>query len=270
VKTINPYAINHQYVNAFINGHKVKLAVDTGSPFTCLTYRRARDLGLNVQPIKVSWWGTGGPVAGHYGIASIQSFNLVFGAINHTSALIILPKEASLNENIDGVIGADYLALNAAIFPVGGEGILFRPGPAAHVSIADYMAKSNFTGVPMTVGHGAIWIVGYLYGEPLDLKIDSGATFSNFRMARVEIVLGKKKLHSTTLTEHGLDGRDEASFYFTPDDFTLGRFSIAHQTYLATNAASFDKDKYDGLAGFDLLGEHKAIIDFGSDMLWLH
>jgi len=269
VKTIEPYNNNHQYVRAFVNGHDVLLCIDTGSPCTCLTYQRAKRLGLAIQPIKGSWWGVGGPIPGQWFIAPIASFNLAFGAINHTSAVIVLPKDAELGDGADGLLGADYMVLNAAIFPVGSKGILFRPGPAAHISIADYMTKSHFTAVPMTAAHGGVWVTAYLYGKPLNLKIDSGADFTNFRKASVAPILGAKDLSPTALMERGLDGRRESSVYFTPDNFTLGHFDISHQTFLASDSALFNADKYDGLAGFDLLGKHKAVIDFASGNLWL-
>jgi hypothetical protein len=271
VKCADPSQLNAQSVEAYVNGHEVTLLVDTGSPNTYLTYERARSLGLNIQQLQKEEWGVGGVISGKVGIAAIQNFKLRFGDINHTSALLVLSKNAVLSDGLDGILGADYLALNAAIFPVGGTGILFRPGPVANVPLAGYMAKSHFTGVPMSSGHGHIWVTGYLYGKPLDLVIDSGAMYSNLRASAVRNVMGPNALDSSqSFFTQGLDGLRETSFYFTPARFLLGSLDVSHQTVLASDSAGFDKDKYDGLAGFDLLAKHQAIIDFNNGMLWMH
>ncbi len=111
---------NTQWVRAKINGKTVVLEVDTGCDRTCLTYHCAHSLGLDIHDTGEDMWGAGGVIKGKFGLALIKSFTLPFGEVNRTNTIEVLPKAANTNLNIDGYLGADILALNAAIYPIGG------------------------------------------------------------------------------------------------------------------------------------------------------
>jgi hypothetical protein len=98
--------------------------------------------------------------------------------------------------------------------------------------------------------------------------VDTGADFSRFRAESVRAAL-HEDMPATKLFASGLDGKRETSFYFTPASMDLDGLDVSHQNFLATHAAMFDKEHCDGLVGFDLLGKHQAILDFGGRMLWM-
>lgn len=261
---------NEQWVRAKINGQSIVMEVDTGCNRTCLTYQCARNLGLDIHEMSDELCGTGGVIQGKHGIALINSLDMRFGAINRTNTLEILPKSANIQWGVDGYFGADFLRLNAAVFPLGGHGILLKPGPTPAVSISDYMTRLNFESVPLHEEGGQLWVEAHLNGKALKLLIDSGAGFTNIRAASVRAALNPNEIYSNQwLTLQGLDGKRQTSFYFTPKQFNLSGLDVSGQTLLATDSAGFNKDNYDGLLGVDLLGLHKAILDFGNGILWM-
>jgi hypothetical protein len=261
---------NQQWVHAKINGKPVVLEVDTGCTRTCITNQCARNLGLQIRDGGEGLWGVGGLIKGKYGLALINDFELSFGAINRTNTLVVLPRSAAVDWGIDGYLGADFLVLNAAVFPIAGHGILLKPGPTPPVSMSNYLSRLSFKPVPLRGEGGHIWVDAHLNGRLLKMQIDSGASFSNFRAATVRAALHEKELDfNQYITSQGVDGKRQTFFYFTPEQFDLGGVDASHQSFMATESAEFDKDEYDGLAGVDLLGRHKAIVDFGAGVLWL-
>jgi hypothetical protein len=233
-----------------------------------LTIQCARSLGLDIHDTGHTTGGLGGEIKGNEGIALMQSFQLPFGDINRTNTIMILPKKADLGWELDGLFGLDFLELNAAIYPIGGHGILFKPGPSPPVSITDYMTKIGFRAVPLLGGGGHIWVEGHINGMPMKFIVDSGAFVSDFRLSSVHAAL-REDIGSTILPIAGLDGKRATSFGFTPKSMDIGGFDVSHESFLASEETTFEQDHFDGLVGVDLLGSHSAVVDLGGHTLWM-
>jgi len=257
-----------QGLRASINGKSVVLTVDTGSPRTIICRRIADDLGLDVHDSGHLAGGIGGEMDADYGVASIKSFSLGVGDINRTNTILVDPKAAQFERFTDGLFGLDLLCLNAAILPIGGTGILLKPGPLAPVPIADYMTRLGFKALPLALRHGRLCIDGHIDGRPMHFLVDSGAPLSSFKLSSIESALGRQ-LHLTKLTFWGVDGNSQMTFDFTPASMDIGGFTIPPQILLASQAPVFDKSDFDGLIGVDILATRRAVIDLGGMTLWL-
>ena len=260
---------NIQRIEAKINGETVHLILDTGCPRTSLTYSCARHLGLDIHDLPKPTSGLDGEIKGNSGIALINSFQLPFGEINRTNTIMVLPKRANMDRGADGLLGLDYLVLNAAIYPVGGRGILLKPGPAPAVPISDYMTKLGFKPVPLLGEVGHIWVEGHINGVAMKFVVDTGAPLSDFRGESVRAAM-RGNVYETPLYQSGLDGKRETSFQFTPEHMDIGGVDLSHESFLSGGAFMFEHDHFDGLVGFDLMGAHRGIIDLGGRILWMN
>jgi predicted aspartyl protease len=258
---------NQQWIRAKVNGEPVVLMVDTGTTRTMLTHQFASNLGLDIHETDEIYTGDTGKDLGHIGMALIKSFKLSCGDINRTNTIEVLPKKADLGWGIDGILGLDYLALNAAIYPVGGHGLLMKPCPAAAIGIGDYMTKLGFAAVPISCG-SEIWVDGHINGAAMKFMLDTGAFVSDFRLQSVREAV-REDLNPTILPLGGMDDKYLTSFEFKPRSMDIGGFDVSHQRFLATNSYTFNHYHYDGLVGVDLLGNHQAVIDLGGQTLWM-
>ena len=257
---------NAQSVEAEINGRIVNLMVDTGCDHTQLTAGCARELHLDVHDSGTQEWGVGGTVAGHVGVALIQSFKLNNYEINRLNTIDVLPKSARLAA--DGLLGFDYLRLNAAILPVGANEFLYKPGNGAAAPLDRYMAALGFKGIPLHFVQGGLRIDGSLNGHPLNALIDCGAAFSTFDFDYVRKV-APGDLYPSNINMEGLDGITGETYVFTPRHLEFGTLAVPSLEMTARQSSTFGKTGFNALLGYDFLASHQAILDLGHDTLWM-
>ncbi len=262
--------VNEQCVEVKINGKTVRLGVDTGCGRTVLTDACARHLRLDVHDSGHADWGVGGTLRGNSGIALVQSFTLGGHEINRTNTILVMPKSAyDPGGDVDGLLGLDFLQLNAAILPIGAGEIILKPGTTPVAAMADFMAPLGFKAVPLGPGGGTLMITGHLNGTPFRAFLDSGATFTTFRNGFVQTALGHEAVQTNDHEFHGVDGHSMQTFRFTANALEVGGFHLPPTTILAAEKGFLEARGLDALIGFDLLGLHRAVIDLGSGVLWM-
>jgi hypothetical protein len=255
-------------VEVKVNGRRLNFFVDSGTPRTTLTAECAKHLKLDVRDTGHTTSGVGGTIEGDEGIALIQSFTMGDFEINRTNTIFVFPRSAHVMGGLDGVLGLDFMQLNDLIYPVGGTGFLLKPGPTPVVSIATYMAQLGFKPIPLSFRSGHLIVNGHLNNRPMNAVVDTGAAFSTFDSAYVHALLGHA-IPSLPISLSGFDGRVPDEYRFTPTEMDLEGFQVPPVMIVSSNAPMFSKDEVTGLLGVDLLATHRAIIDLGSDTLWL-
>jgi hypothetical protein len=259
---------NHQIVDAKINGKDVHLLLDSGAAFTIITRNCAKDLGLNVQPTKMTFLGVGGSSRGAYGIAPLSSFTINNWALNRLSQIFVFPRDGDLTE-ADGLFGFDYLHLNSAVIIVGGSGFLIRPGLLTQAPpLGKFMRKKGFTPVPLIQSKNRLLIAGTLNGHPIKAQVDTGANYSLFSLDYL------RHIDAANVTAygyiHGVDGRKIDVFKFVPDGMTLGGVQVPRQPLLTGSSPALGVgDDVQALLGFDFLSARRAVLDAGADILWI-
>ncbi len=265
---VNNSADNNQSVLVEINGRKVSLTVDTGSGQTCLTYQCARELKLDVVLSKREVSGVGGLVKGQSGVALVKSFTLNGYELNRTNLIEVLSKSARSSRGEDGLLGYDFLHLNAVILPIGARILLFKPGNGAVAGIKPYMEALGFKSIPLYHDRSGLKIEGRMNGHPFAAIVDSGAEFSTFDLDYVTKV-AEAAVTSNSIGMRGIDGRESDVYGFTPKQLSLGGITIKPGMLGACRTAIFTKEKFNALIGYDILLRHEAIIDLGHDVLWM-
>jgi hypothetical protein len=257
---------NSQIVQAKINGRRVSLMVDTGCTQTILTTACARQLRLEVLDTGKSGYAVGGVIRGHLGIAQISSFTLNNFEINRLSTILVLPRTDHWDQT-EGLLGFDYLHLNAVILPVGATAFLFKPGPHPPVPLEHYLSVLGYQGVPLHYVEGGLRIEGELNGLPLTAEVDSGCAYSAFDFDFV--TKAGTNVVSTPFRPEDVAGHQGQSYGFTPRQLSFGPMDFRSGKLLCYRAPVFAKAKINALLGYDLLGTHRAILDFGHDILWM-
>ncbi len=108
----------HLEIDAGINGHPVRLTVDTGSGMTLLSAPVAAAAGASLSP-RLSYRGEG--------IANVQQLTL--GNLVVNNAEVIVGNVAKMIGS--GLLGEEYLSWNFAIVDVGGMNLFLRPPESA-------------------------------------------------------------------------------------------------------------------------------------------
>jgi hypothetical protein len=267
VMSVDNRGDNNEMVEAEINGKIVSLMIDTGSYETLLTSDCARRLKLDVHDSGHAETGVGGLIRGKTGIALINSFKLDHYEINRTNTIMVLPSSARLG-SADGLLGFNFLRLNAVILPVGARMFLFKPGNGPVVPIDHYMQLLGFKAIALHYEYGGLKIEGNLDGHPLSALIDCGAGLSMFDLDYVLKASGRD-ISSMNMSMQGLDGHDLESYYFTPRHLALGTISIPPIALGCAKSPTFTKEGFNALLGYDVLALHQAILDLGHDTLWM-
>jgi hypothetical protein len=255
---------NQGLVQVRINGVTGTLALDTGCGRSCITHRFARELKLDIlqaDPMQ----GVGGALAGA-GLAILNSFTLNNFAIIHADSIPVLPPRASAPA--DGLLGYDVMRLNSILLPVGANFLLYKQSPGPAPEIDSYLKAWGYRPVPLTHGEGGLRAAGSLDGHPLIAIVDSGAKNTVFDSDFVKMTVGAL-VSDSRMIYWGIDGRPMYVGVFEADKLTLGAMTLPPTRTTTANVAVLRQTNAQALLGYDLLAEHKAIIDLGHDILWM-
>jgi hypothetical protein len=255
---------NQDIVRVSLNGYAASLGVDTGCSRTCITDALARNLKLTIQNT-VTVTGVGGKVPGT-GFAVLTSFTLNNNPINRLNTIEVLPPNAKVP--VDGLLGYDTMRLNAVILPVGEGYFLYKPGPAAPPDIDSYLKASGYQPIPLTFGEGGLRAAGSLNGHPLVALVDCGANYTLFDSDFVKMTVGALVSRSR-LVSWGLDGRPMQVETFRAFNLKLGALTLPPTLTTTASGTTLRAVHAQALLGYDLLAEHRAIIDLGHNVLWM-
>lgn len=116
---------HHLEIGAGINGHPVKLIVDTGSSTTLLAASATTEYGASISKPNLMMRQSGG--IERIGIGYIKELEL--GSLRVPNAEIVI---ANIARQIGvGLLGEEYLSWNFAIVDVGGMNLYLRPPESA-------------------------------------------------------------------------------------------------------------------------------------------
>jgi len=255
---------NQELVRVQINGVGGDLALDTGCGRTCITSEFAQNLKLDVQKSAPAT-GVGGKLASG-GLARVESFTINNQAINHLPTVAILPPHSAVPRN--GLLGYDTMRLNSVILPVGMGYFLYKPDASPPPNFDSYLKALGYQPVPLTFGEGGLRATGSLNGHPLVAVVDCGAIFSLFDAGFVKTTVGALVTKSR-MVSWGVDGRPMYVEIFVADKLTFGALTFPPTRTTTAPGTTLSAIHAQALLGYDLLAEHRAIIDLGHNVLWM-
>jgi len=271
---------NHLLVRAEINGKPAVLGVDTGAPISAIAVNRRAHYGLL-------------PVAGKSGIPSRLSINGAFnavaiarnvrlGALNLVDEPVVLVDLGGLgsssrsrkHRDIDGILGADILFPTKAILDCHRQLLFLKLNPTVPGRIPgiDYR---GYRAVPMHVSQGFnLYVNGSLNGRKAKLMVDTGAFATLLNTGFVRRM--KIPLRDTPYRSSGVNLGHRGVQVATISRFSVGSMDMRSNDVGVMNMDGLIHDglldatpPVAGLLGAEILRRYHAIIDFGTNTLYL-
>jgi len=164
------------YIDGTVNGHAMRVLIDTGAVATSLTRSMAERASLTLAHTDAVSYG----VSGESERYSARVNEVTFGPVRWTRANLAVIWRVAASSDIDALLGADFLFQNDIEMVLSEKQIrFFRPEDCAEAFLAywdaDAVVVSTIAGAP---GDLRPMIRVDINGKPFRALIDSGATRS--------------------------------------------------------------------------------------------
>jgi predicted aspartyl protease len=270
---------NHLLVRAYINEKPALLIVDTGSPGTVINSKRRAYFGLNSAPASMKW-PRQVQVNGAFNNLVI-AHNLRLGALNVVDVPVVLADMSGARQaarmlheqQADGILGADALFSTKAILDCQ-EQVLFLnmyPERAGRMPGLDFR---GFQSMPMVMSEGLnFYVDSSINGTAARLMVDTGAFATLLHRPFV------RGLHipvrETRLQSARINLADDDVEVARIRKLSLGLVDILGKQVGVTDLGGVlhnglqSSPPVVGLLGGEILHRNHAIIDFGTQKLYL-
>ena len=273
---------NHLLVRAQINGKPAVLLVDTGAPLSAVAIDRAAHFGMDPVsarskiPLRLN-------INGAFNAMSIAR-SLRLGALNLVDEAMVLIDFAYLRQSSgdqdeheresDGIIGTDILSPLMAVLDYDRMLLVFKMDPRVSGPVPGF----NFRGyrrVRMHENEGYnLYVDGSINGTKARLMVDTGAfatlLHSQF-VLRMKIPLHQTKLRSVgvNLAQSRVRLANITRFSVGSMDMRSHRVGVINLERLVHGGLLDATPPVAGLLGSEMLQRYHAIIDFGTNSLYL-
>jgi predicted aspartyl protease len=271
---------NHLLVRAFINGKPALLGVDSGAPVSAIALDRVHHFG-----VKAAGANAGVPtrlqINGRYsGVMVAKSLRL--GSLNLVDEPLVAidlsgsSKAAKMTDEqaIDGILGADILFPTHAVLDCQAQVLILKVDPDAQGGFPG-MDYRGFSGIPIQVTPGDnLYVDGTVNGKRAKLMIDTGAFGTLLHQRFVRRM--KIPLRDTPYSSAGVNLKQRGVQLATISRMSIGSVQMRSKEVgvidlqgLIRNALLDATPPVAGLLGSEILRRYHAIIDFGTNTLYL-
>jgi hypothetical protein len=271
-------------VNAVVNGHKVKLELDTGFGGGIGLDNRLSGINIATQGAAQKGYGvTGKAIETRRGVAQTVAMGNVqltdvpveVGAFKvwdeerseTFSSAMAFDNDIANQHSPAGFIGRDFLRTNSAIVDLANHLLYLRPpGTGKRAALSGALTKVGMGEAPILGGNR---VEVELNGVPASMIVDTGAVASLLD-SRFAAKVKARGYGSTNMEFHDIAGVKSRVDLTGMDHLTIAGIPARSST-ATVQAFSFYSDsggKIVGLLGIDFLGQNWSIIDFGSQKLY--
>lgn len=270
-------AQNHLLVRAVINGKPALLGVDTGAPVSAIALSRRAYFGMtpitgkSALPSRLSINGAFNSVA--------IAHNLRLGALNLVDEPMVLVdlgglRRTSKRDEIDGILGADILFPTKALLDCQRQILVLKINPSVPGTVPGF-DMSGFRRIPMHVSDGFnLYVDGSVNGKAARLMVDTGAfaTLLHTRFVRRMQI----PMRETPFSSSGVNLKQRGVQMATISRLSIGSMNLERNDVGVINLEGLihgglldASPPVVGLLGSEILRLHHAIIDFGTNSLYL-
>ncbi|MFL6521001.1 MAG: aspartyl protease family protein [Chthoniobacterales bacterium] len=254
---------NRVYVLAEINGHKVRLLLDTGWGTEGITVGMNPG-ALNIVPEKGVGWAVS--VSGaHVPFAHGTAQSVVMGNVSIRGTPIYFGRVSG-----EGVVGRGFLKRNNAVIDLTNLRLYLRPpGKGRRVDLAPAltalgMAKAPFFDAP----HGNFVLNVEVNGVPTRMILDTGAqaTMIDGRFAK----MARAKGWGRDVISTDAAGVTSKADFTGPKTFKIDGIPIRTPVVVLDRFVAYEQSggKIAGLLGLDVIGMNCGIIDVGQQRFY--
>jgi len=270
-------AQNHLLVRAVINGKPALLGVDTGAPVSAIALSRRAYFGMvpitgkSALPSRLSINGAFNSVA--------IAHNLRLGALNLVDEPMVLVdlgglRRTSKRDEIDGILGADILFPTKALLDCQRQILVLKINPSVPGTVPGF-DLGGFRRIPMHVSDGFnLYVDGSINGKAARLMVDTGAfaTLLHTRFVRRMQI----PMRETPFSSSGVNLKQRGVQMATISRLSIGSMNLERNDVGVINLEGLihgglldASPPVVGLLGSEILRLHHAIIDFGTNSLYL-
>jgi predicted aspartyl protease len=273
-------AQDHLLVRAEVNGKPANMVVDTGAPVSAIAMSRRAHFGMNPVTAK-SRVPSRLSINGAFN-AVVIARNLRLGALNLVDEPMVTINLGGLREDtpagneqgIDGIIGTDILSPTKAIIDCERHLLILKMDPLASGPVPGF----NYAGyrrVPMRESDGYnLYVDGSVNGRAAKLMVDTGA-FATLLHSRFVHSM-KIPLRNTAFRSSGVNLKERGVKIANITRLSIGSMDMRSSMIGVINleglihAGLLDASPpVAGLLGSEMLQRYHAIIDFGTNSLYL-
>jgi hypothetical protein len=207
-------------------------------------------------------------------VGTIQCGPLVMLAHPLVPALRLSKSPASWSGAFDrtGLLGMNLLAAKRALIVWRRQQIYFNPGDHLVKSKADYEAE-GYTVVPLTITPSRqVQVDGSLGGNHYTFCLDTGSSTTTIEQSVVDQGGFRSKVTNSVVRSPMDEFPDSKISQVIGTQFRIGDFDLSSRKILAASLHLTKSDRGDiwaGLIGADIFWDYDAVIDFGSNSLYL-
>jgi len=171
-----------------------------------------------------------------------------------------------------GLLGLNLLVANRALIRWRKQEICFNPRPDQIRSKADYEAE-GYIAVPLTItASRQVELDGTLGSNRYEFCLDTGTPKTTIEQSIVDQDRLPSKLTNSVVRSPMNEFPDSKIRQVIGTQFKLGDYDLRNRKIFAASLHLTKSDRGDiwaGLIGADILWDYDAVIDFGSDRLYL-
>lgn len=274
VKVLRRMGDNRVSVAVKINGHELKLLVDTGAPLTLISRQAADRCDLVVEKQVGASHGTNGIADEHAGFAKIDSFSISGVELNPAPVMISNFHFPYLFGNdFDGLLGLATMKVNNVIYGFAPNLFLLNPARPATYKLSNLLAAQGYGEIQPQLDRGHYLLPMVINGASAMMIFDSGA-----QNTVVSLDFAERERMATSagrLFSSGMDGKQSIGKVITPTRLSIASRIIPTMPIAAVKMEIFQqktttsRGAVDGLLAFDLIGRMSPLLDIGNDRLYL-
>jgi predicted aspartyl protease len=259
---------NHLFATTIINGRRMALAIDTGTPFTLVDAASAKSLGLKVQATNAHITGVTGFVEkagtanlGTLGMGNCTFVNVPIGVADTRDINLVL------GPHLDGLFGLHEMSKFGVIVDCARQMLYVNPnGQSAAKSqkLESFLTGRGFVRIPMRLNAGHHLVIdGKVNRRAARFIVDTGAG-TTFLSAPLAYASGAATT-GLRLLGHGATGGTVQEKVARIQELTLGDL-LVHNAEITIGEPKIDAD---GLLGEEYLSWNFGIVDVGGMNLYL-
>lgn len=274
VKVLRRFGDSRVSVAVKINGHDLKLLIDTGAPYSLISRQAADRCEIVVEKNIGATRGTNGVADPNAGFAKIDSFTIGGVELNAVPVMISNFHYPYLFGNdFDGLLGLETMKANNVVFGYNPNLFLFNPQRPATYKLSTWMEAQGYSEIAPQYDRGHYLLPIVINGATANTILDSGAqsTVVSLDFAeRERMAMTQGRLFSS-----GMDGKSTIGRMIQPKRLSIAMRIIPSQPIAAVRMEIFQqklatsRGAIDGLLAFDLMASMAPVLDMGNDRLYL-
>lgn len=259
-----------------IGGKQFRFLVDTGAPQSFISDTAADTLGLKRRSffsVNIDYRFFGGERATSY----VEASDMQIGGTPVPATKLLVVREGRLksgNENIDGLIGGNFLTLFDVDFDFSNNKInLFLPHPCAGRAVYWTADESKISKFPFVSKNKAWSIGGHVFaraevdGKAMDALVDTGATISHMDMDLAKSSFGINEL-SPGMQPLGKDVTAKTDYRYAFRRMQIGGITIDNPLMILS-PKEHSQVAFDTILGMNVLRQLHLFIAYKERMLYV-